>query len=264
MIHPDYAKDVFFQYPLSDFTTSQGVIKLPILYYDNSLCMSIYLVDYDQASRLVSDERLQVVRITDNKALVGVSFYEYRTTAIGSYNEVGVAILTIPRGHKPPWNPLGKMLGSLDKNAMGFYIVDLPVTTEAACSAGREVWGLPKFVTPIDFSLQGRAFTGAVHSPEGGEPIVTFAGKCLISLPGPLFDLPLYSINNDQLLRTLVVTRGGGQIMLGRNFHLRTSATSSHPMAERLRQLGLENARPLMVVASHKLQLRLNNGVAIG
>lgn len=263
MIPSRFAKDVFFQYPLTDFKTSDGVIKLPILYYDNSICMSIYLVDYDKACSLVSDQRLQVVPVTSTKALVGVSFYEYRQTAIGSYNEVGVAILTTPRGVRTPRLPLFKLSGSLDKNPMGFHIIDLPVTTTAACSAGREVWGLPKFVTPIDFNLNGKKFKGAVQDPEGGQPIVSFSGQCLLSLPGPLFDLSLHSFNHNQLLRTLVVTRGGGRIMPGHRFKLTTNPQSKHPMAQRLRQLGLEQAKPIMVCASHNLQLRLNNGVAI-
>lgn len=264
MTNKDYSKDVFYQYPLTDFKTSTGDIKLPILYYDDSICMSIYLVDYDKARALVPDERLDVVRVTDNKALVGVSFYEYRETAIGAYNEVGVAILTIPRGAHRPWMPLMKLLGSLDKNAMGFYIIDLPVTTEDACSAGREVWGLPKFVTPIDFKLSNRRFDGKVQDPEGGESIASFSGSANISLPGPLFDLPLYSINHGKLLRANVVTRGGGKLMTGLGFRLKVNAKSQHPMAERLRQLGLEDAKPVMVAASDKLQLRLNEGGVVG
>mgnify|MGYP000864715816 CR=1 FL=1 len=37
-----------------------------------------------------------------------------------------------------PRLPLLRMLGSLDRNPMGFHILDLPVTTEVACAAGRE------------------------------------------------------------------------------------------------------------------------------
>lgn len=159
--------DVFFQYPVTPFATSAGNVDLPIFYYDNSLCMAVFLVDLDKARALVTDERLQVVPAWGGKALVGLAFYEYRHTAIGAYNEVGLAVLTAPRGCRLPRLPLLRMLGSLDRNPMGFHILDLPVTTEVACAAGREAWGLPKFVTPIDFALRGREFRGSVRDPEG-------------------------------------------------------------------------------------------------
>lgn len=256
-------QDVFFQYPLTHFTTRVGQIELPILYYDNSVCMAIYMVDIEKARALVTDERLEVVRCGNNKALVGISFYQYRHTAIGPYNEVGTAILVAPRGVATPRIPLLTLLGPLDKNPMGFYIVDLPVTTDAACSAGKEVWGLPKFVAPIDFSLQGRYFNGSVQDPAGNSPIVTLEGQGGLSIPGPLLDLSLYSFVDDKLLRALVNTRGGAKIMLGGSMRLNIPSASTQPMAQRLRQLGLNQAKPLFVCASHTLQLRLNMGVHV-
>jgi len=258
-----HEKDVFFQYPLANFSTSVGDIELPILYYDNSVFMAIYLIDIERARSLVTDDRLDVVRCANNKAMVGISFYEYRHTAIGPYNEVGVAILVAPKGVATPRIPLLTLLGPLDKNPMGFYIVDLPVTTAAACAAGKEVWGLPKFVAPICFNLQGRHFSGSVKDPTASHPIVSFTGQGGLTIPGPLLDLPLYSVLDNKLLRALVNTRGGAKIMLGGSLRLDVHDESNHPMAERLRQLGLSQAKPLFACASHSLQLRLNAGVPV-
>lgn len=255
--------DVFFQYPVTPFATSAGNVDLPIFYYDNSLCMAVFLVDLDKARALVTDERLQVVPAWGGKALVGLAFYEYRHTAIGAYNEVGLAVLTAPRGCRLPRLPLLRMLGSLDRNPMGFHILDLPVTTEVACAAGREAWGLPKFVTPIDFALRGREFRGSVRDPEGDHPIVTLEGKGGLGVPGPLLDLSLYSVRDGKLLRTLVNTRGGATCMLGGGMRVTIDPQSGHPMAQRLRQLGLQNARSFFVSAGHRLQLRLNAGAVV-
>lgn len=258
-----YSQDAFFQYPLTKFATSAGDIDLPILYYDNSLCMAIFLVDIDKAQPLVADKRLEVVPLLGNKALVGISFYEYRQTAIGSYNEVGVALLVAPVGAGLPRVPLLTLLGSLDKNPIGFHIIDLPVTTEAACAAGREVWGLPKFVTPIEFNLQGRHFSGRVQDPEGDYSIVTLEGEGTLGIPGPLLDLSLYSVLDGSIMRALVNTRGGSKIMLGGSMRLQIHKASGHPMAARLRQLGLHGAKPLVVCVSSTLQLRLNAGAPV-
>ena len=255
--------DVFFQYPVTPFETSAGAIDLPIFYYDNSLCMAVFLVELADARPLVTDERLEVVPVRGNKALVGLAFYEYRQTAIGAYNEAGLAVLVAPRGSRRQRLPLLTLLGALDRNPLGFHILDLPVTTEAACAAGREAWGLPKFVTPIDFALRGRDFRGSVRDPLGDHPIVTLEGKGGVGIPGPLLDLSLYSVRNGNLLRTLVNTRGGCSSLLGGSLRVSIHPQSAHPMAQRLRQLGLQDAKPLFVAASHRLQLRLNAGAVV-
>ena len=256
-------QDVFFQYPVNELEVSTGNVALPIFYYDSSVCMAIFMVDLENARSLVMDERLEVVRFRGDQAMVAIAFYEYRLTAIGSYNEVGVAIAVEPKGVVSPRMPLLTMLGPLDKNPMGFHVIDLPVTTDSACAAGREVWGLPKFVTPIEFNLRGNRFLGQVKSPDEECSIISLEGAGTFGLPAPLLDLSLYSVRDGKLLRALVNTRGGCKCMLGGSIRARVDRQSSHPMANRLRQLGLDNAKPRFVMASHRLQLRLNAGAQV-
>ncbi len=259
-----WERDPFFQYPLNRVTTSQGELALPILYHDCSTVMALFLVDEERARAAVVDPGLSVVRVWGNKVLVAVAFYEYRQTAIGPYNEVGVAVLVTPRDVPAPQWPLRAMLGALDKNTSGFHVIDLPVTTEAARAAGREVWGYPKFVTPIQFDRQGRQFSGAVIDPTApGQALVALNGKAGIGIPGPLLDLSLYSRLDGPLLRTLVVTRGGASICMPGSLRLNVSAQSQHVMAQRLRALGLHDQTPLIVTMSDALQLRLNAGAPV-
>ncbi len=255
--------DPFFQYPLTKFQGSEGEIDLPILYFDNSNMIPMFWVDHDKAQAMLEPHALDVVRFAGGKALVAMGFYEYRRTAIGSYNEVGVAIAVTPRGAPRLRFPLLSLFSSLDKPRVGFYVVDLPVTTAAACSAGREVWGFPKFVTTIDFSLQGANFAGVVVDPQSQMPMVTLAGRAGWGIPGPLLDLVLYSAHDEKMLRTQVNTRGGARICLPGSIQLKVS-DSDHPMAQRLRTLGLQQAKPAFVSHTHNLQLRLNAGAAIG
>jgi hypothetical protein len=204
-----------------------------------------------------------VVRTLGGKALAGIAFYQYRDTSIGVYNEVGVAIAVVPSGTKAPRYPLVSMLNTLDKAPVGFCILDLPVTTPAACAAGREIWGYPKFVTPIAFSLKGSQFDGVVTDPDTHQDLLHLSGKAGAGIPGPLLDLVLYSRHNAGLLRTLVNTRGGAHICLPGSMRATVSDSSTHPMAQRLRALGLHHARPAFVFHSHALQLRLNAGAVL-
>lgn len=263
MQHPDWDQDIFFQYPLSRFATSAGEIDLPILYYDCSVVMALFLVDVDKAAAVVRDPDLTVVPVMGGKTLVGVAFYEYRHTAIAPYNEVGVAIAVAPQGTCVPRQPMLSLLRPLDKNPLGLHIVDLPVTTDAACAAGREAWGYPKFVTPIGFALDGKHFRGTVTDPQDPSDLVTLEGRFGLGIRGPLLDLALYSRLDGQMLRTLVNTRGGATVSTGGSLRIKVSASSRHPMAERLRALGLDGARPFCVSRSDRLQLRLNAGAHI-
>jgi hypothetical protein len=257
-----WQKDMFFQYPRTSLTTSEGDVDMPILYYDDSVLMALFRVDYEQAQTLVADQGLEAVRFFGGKALAVVAFYQYRATSIADYNEVGVAIAVVPKGTAVPAFPLLSLLNALDKAPVGFCVIDLPVTTAAACAAGREIWGYPKFVTPIHFSLDGSRFEGEVTAPDTGRDLMQLSGRAGLGVPGPLLDLVLYSHHNGQMLRTLVNTRGGCRACLPGSLRLRVS-DSSHPMAQRLKLLGLSDAKPALVMHSHALQLRLNAGAVV-
>lgn len=252
--------DPFFQYPRNTLATSAGDVAMPILYYDASQLMAFYWLDPGRAQTLLGDQ-YEAVRFGD-KVLAAVAFYEYRHTSIGAYNEVGTAIACVPRGTTPPAWPLLSLFKSLDKNRLGFHVIDLPVTTAAACAAGRDIWGYPKFITPIDFSLQGARFSGAVHDPAGGAPIFSLAGTAGPGIAAPLINLILYSSHRTGMLRTLINIRGKGRLCLPGSLRLRIGP-GAHPMAERLKEMGLQDARPAFIAHTHGLQLRLNAGAVL-
>ena len=258
----EWDNDPFFQYPKSAVSTSEGNVSLPILYFDNSNMIAIFRVDYNSAQAIVDPHHLTAIRISGGKALVGVAFYEYRNTSINPYNEVGVVIAALPKGTIAPKFPLLSLFYSLDKNRAGVYIVDLPVTTAAACAAGKEIWGYPKFVAPIGFELIGRKFRGTVRHPDYSGSLLTMSGIAGLGVPGPLLDLVLYSSHEGKTLRTLVNTRGGGRISLPGSIRLQ-AGDIDHPMTNRLINLGLKDAKPAFVSYTHTLQSRLNAGAVM-
>lgn len=258
----NWQQDPFFQYPLTSFKTSEGTIDLPILYYDNSNLLALYEIELDKASSVLNSQAVEAVKFPGGKALLAIATYEYRDTAVSVYNEVGVAIATVPAGTPQPKQPWLAMYQALDTRRLGLTVIDLPVTTAAACSAGKEVWGFPKFITDISFSLSKTGFSSTTKDPEGEESILTISGKPGAGLPGPQLDLVLYSEHKDELLRTLVVTRGGGRLCLPGSIRA-SVGTSTHPMAQRLRELGIHGQKPKLVFYSDALQLRLNAGAKV-
>jgi len=260
----DWRQDPFFMRPLTRHKTSAGSVELPIRYYDNSNVVALFKVPMAPARELVAPAGLEPVTISRRHVLVAVAFYDYRQVSIAAYREVGVAIAVVPAGCPPPRFPLMALYRRLDHRMLGFYIVDLPVTTDQACAAGRELWGYPKFVTPIDFAVDGLRLRLTVCAPDqiDGPALVSLEGRAGPGSPAPQIEPLLYSLLDGQLLRTAVNTRGAGRIGLPGSLRLRVS-DSTHPMAVRLRQLGLAGARPWMVFRSRRLQLRLNAGVAL-
>ncbi len=258
-----WQEDPFFQYPISLGRCSAGEVELPVLYYDCSSVMAMFWVDKVKAQQLVNEQGLNAISYAGGKALFCLAFYEYRQTAIGAYNEVASAIAVAPKGVKQPAMPLLSLLKSVDRQRQGFFVLDLPVTTQEACAAGRELWGYPKFVTAIDFSLTGNTFSGAVKDPSSQGSIVGMSGTVGLGIRGPQLDLISYSRNDDQMLRTTVITRGGGKICFAGSARLAVSQGSLHPMAQRLNSLDLAGAKPFAVMHTHNLQLRLNQGASI-
>lgn len=265
--NPTELKTPFFQVPTHHRAFSLGVMALPTRYTDAGCVMATFEVDWDAANALIEAPDLDLVRLPNGKALMNVVVYEYRRLTNGTpYNEAGIALLVNPQGYPLPADPQAALDLPADRRQLGDYIVDLPVTTAPACKAGIDLWGYPKFVTNIDFALEGKSFAGTVHDPEReDEFILKLEGEAGAEKRlDDWQDLVLYSKFEDQLFRATSVTRSDeGRSAEPGTFVLTVSPTSLHPMATRLRQLIGDTATPTAVSYTPHFQLRLNEGVGI-
>ncbi|TSD99714.1 hypothetical protein FOS14_10610 [Skermania sp. ID1734] len=263
VIPTHYAQEPFFAVPTTTVSTSTGAVDLPILYYDNSNVFALFSADPDAVADKLAGTGLVPAIHFGHRPVVAVALYEYRQTSIGPYNEVGVGILVNPEGSKRhrPLTGWTQLLRSPDRREQGAYILDLPVTTREACAAGSEIWGYPKFVAPISFELGGGRFSSVTEDPDDGSTIMELSGRAVPVLPTPPMPLVLYSFNHGAMVRTNVDLRNGMQAHLPGGLKLRVG-TSRHRMANNLRDLGLDGARPFAVASTDRFQSRLNAGVA--
>ena len=255
--------DPFFQVPQTTHTTTQGPIDLPILYFDVSTLLAFFVTNRDAVEAKLDGTGLRPALTIGGRALVGIAHYEYRRTGVGSYNEIGLALPVLPEGAPTPRNLIQALYGSVDERHLGFHVLDLPVTTPLANAGGRELWGYPKFVAPIPFRLDRKSFESSVIDPDGNGEIFTLSGRLLPSLPAPPMSLVLYSHHQGNLLRATVNVRGRMKLRPGRSLQLRVG-DSTHRMARNLRDLGLDDARPALVLDTHRFQSRLNAGAQVG
>jgi len=154
------------------------------------------------------------------------------------------------------------LLRKPEKRRVAAYVLDLPVTTVLANAAGRELWGYPKFVTPIEFRLDGRDVDTAVKEPGGTDDLCRLAGRLGRGVPAPPLSLVTYTRLDGALLRTHVDVRGRVMLRTRGSLVLRVGA-SKHAMAEHLRTLGLDGARPLLAMATERFQSKLHAGVKV-
>lgn len=251
---------IFFPKQDSFVQTSRGRVDLPILYYDTTVFYAFFDAPLAAARKVLAGTGLQPIPLPGGRTLAGIAAYEYRATTVGIYNEVGLALLTVPEGVSLP------LLSALDiflpggMRKLGFYIADLPVTTAAANAAGREIWGYPKFVTKIPLSWgDGNMQLQVLHPEAPQEPIMTLAGAYDENLHLPNFDLTTWTNLDNQLLKTHVTTRGKSGYCFRPDMKL-SVGQRDHRMQRHLLNLELDGKKPLSMSVSHDFQSILPAG----
>lgn len=251
--------DPFLAAPQTAHDTSAGLVDLPILYHDATNVVALFSADQSGAERLLADTGLRPALTLRGRALVALSFYEYRHTSVGPYDEVGTAIFAVRDDEPAP------LLGPLDlyrpprRRRLGVWVVDLPVTTGMANAAGREIWGYPKFVTRIDFLRSGPRFSCAVAAPEGGSALCALEGTMGRGVAAPPLSVMTYSALRGALIRTTIDVRGPTRAHAPGSLRLDVGP-SRHRMAENLRALGLERATPKLVLVNDRFRAKLHAG----
>ena len=250
--------DAYFAVARERVSTSAGEVELPILYYDVEALYTYFLVPRARARAVLAGSGYRPVSFA-GRALVGLAFYIYRDTSIGPYNEVGTAVAVVPEGSSAPVLPLLDLVRRPARRAVGFYILDLPVSTPIADAAGRELWGYPKFVTDLPIQIDAAGIRCSVVEPGSDRPLLTLTGTLNTTWPMPSLDLLLYSERRGERLRTEVDARGSMHTGSGGQLRLELGP-GEHRMVEHLRALGLDDAQPLLGQHAVRLQTRLHAG----
>lgn len=248
----------YFEVPQHFHPTREGDVGLPILYYNTAAVFASFLVPVAAARALLPAE-LDPVQVAPGKGIATVAFFQYVDSSVGPYNEMGLAVGARPapgQGFRDtaPWHPAQSLLP-------GMFVAELPVTTAAAHAAGRELWGYPKIVTPIDFQLRGRELDCAVRD-EAGAPLCRLAGRSGggVRLAAP--NLMTYTRLDGKLLRTVIDLRGRMHNAAAGSVRL-DCGRGDHHLSQHLRQLGLQDAAPLLLQCGVGLQALLPAGEVV-
>eukprot|EP00315_Gephyrocapsa_oceanica_P010659 CAMPEP_0185289612 /NCGR_PEP_ID=MMETSP1363-20130426/4002_1 /TAXON_ID=38817 /ORGANISM="Gephyrocapsa oceanica, Strain RCC1303" /LENGTH=277 /DNA_ID=CAMNT_0027885507 /DNA_START=42 /DNA_END=875 /DNA_ORIENTATION=+ len=243
--------------------TAAGPVALPVRYYNGSLIGAFWLVDPAKAAELLP-ERLEPLVLPFLGAVAGLIMFEYRNTTIGSYGELGLTVQAVRKGSSQVsgvlaylWDMVAnvlhfhEMLSVFEHDDSGLYVVTLPVTTEGAMAAGREIWGYNKYLaeTTSDFTDPQKASFGLTGELEFGLEQPGF------TLPAPGLPFLTYTELEDQLMRTRVLV--GHTARWGGAVEMRLAAG---PTADKLKALGVEGTAPHAVFRTDTLQADLPRG----
>ena len=194
-------------------------VAIPVQVRSARSWFASFAVPTADAKRIVGPAGLEPARMPGGRSMLSLAFVRYIDGDLDPYHEVAVAFLVAdPTGGK------GK----------GAYIHRLPVNQEFTCAAGREIWGFPKFVTPIEINEELRA----------DRAILTVDGRMALTMtlrrgvPAPMRSTALdaFAFREGVLRRTRWELRGSGSRMRlgGARVELGTGE-----IADELRSLGL-------------------------
>ncbi len=217
-----------------------------------------YTVCLFKANKEVALERLNGTGLIPalkfgNSYMIAVGLIRYDDCDLGKYNEVILAIPSVPVDIKPPFSSWLNLFGSLEKRKVGQHIIYIPVTSEFSRAAGQDLWGYPKIVAPVEHVFSSKALHSTVHDPLSKELIMEVKGELGFGIPSIPLSLITYSFVDGKLFKTPVKVRGMMKLRLNHDLHLHVGS-SAHPMANDLRLLGLDGKKPMLVMDTEKFQ----------
>ena len=230
--------------------TTVGNVMLPITYQDASSMGAFFRVDIARASELLPDE-LEPWPVL-GKAIAAIYAWEYRESSVGSYGEVGLGIQARRKGTRPSLVRLVSDMAADDNQ--GIWVVTLPVTTDLAFRAGKEIWGYPKYVTPIET----RFGPGEGHVRLGDELTLDVKGA-----KGPSRPLPVvtYTKLDGQLLRTEISVEKNVRFGLGGSASLKIQGKG--PTSDAVVALGMDQTSAVMTFRCEPFRAILPPGRAL-
>jgi acetoacetate decarboxylase len=245
--------DILTEIKQTPTSTSDGPVGLPILYRDGSTLVIGYRVDPAIAMSILGGLPLEPF-VMLGRALVLVCLFEYRDTTIGSYNEICIGIYVRRAGTAPSlWSVLYNQRKIED---MGMYVVNLPVSSRAALTAGVEIWGFPKYVTGIATSFQPDRIQVTLEN----EFVLTHSRGFGFEIQG--IPIITYTFRNNRLLRTIVEV--GHRMRFGGAHSIRLRINGDGPTAATAKALGLDAIRPTFAFRTEGWKAVLPEGKDIG
>jgi hypothetical protein len=220
-------------------------VRLPVRVRDAVMATSVFQCSARAARQALAGSGYEPFTML-GRALSTLICVQYRDGDLDTYDEVGIMVVVRgPDGTVGPWT------------------AELPVTQGFTMEAGRDIWGLPKWIAQSRMTFK-RART-TVHLEEDGAFIlagVLRSGRLALpkavaapvvgwsTFSGPAHDHPARNPAN-MVLQGLRVRPGGAHLVLG-----------DHRMASLARSLGMEG-RALMTMSARRVEMSIDGAESV-
>jgi hypothetical protein len=211
--------------------TVEGVeLAVPLDVQAATSISASYRVDPAVSQAIIAESGFTIRTGDDGLAGFTVVGISYLQSVFGRYNEVGLVFDVEPLG--------------ADDSAS--YIQWLPVTDEFSCAMGQQVWGFPKWVTDLRYTIYGEE--SQVEWFEDGELVLRLrvgpGGEAIGDADIPVLS---YSQGPNGAQCTQAQMHNSG-IVIGAPSSLEIGP-SSHAAAQALRDLGVATTEPALATS---------------
>ncbi|MEV4290840.1 hypothetical protein AB0K40_35470 [Nonomuraea bangladeshensis] len=239
---PDPEGFPFLTVPTRAVDGPEGGVELPIRCRDGDALTAYFAAHPAVAAGLLEGAGLGPALRVAGRALVAVHAATNRHTTAGGYAELQVGVV-VPGPFRR--SPAGfDLLRAADLRRSGSFLVGSAVDTPVVHALGSRLWGGETYLTPLELRLGARA----AHVT--AESILTLRGRLGPGLPLNDPGLVGYAREAGVVLRSCVRTRGRARLHAAPSLRLAVASRSAHPLADRLRELGLDGARPLLCLSA--------------
>ncbi len=221
------------------YLVDDRVITMPVEVRSARQAASTFIVDHSAAQRVIDHTGLRAARKA-NKAIASLALVDYLDNDLDTYFELALAFVIDDPAVAP----------TAPKGAVSTLIHRLPVSEKFTCSAGKGIWGFPKWIADLKVSFDSLGASCVLR--DGDIEIVRVTMKRgFVPLPRKPMEMVAYSCDDDGVVRrTPWVTTGDGRqkVRLG---GAKVEVGYGHPLADELRTLGLPRRAAMTFFDDH-------------
>ncbi len=239
-----------------------GELPYPIRFRDVHYLAALYRANPTKVNELLEGTGLQAGLHWGRKPLVALGLIQYKDSDLGAYNEIILAIPSIPIHQKSGLANWLDLYAGFNKRKGGQYIIHIPVTTQKYVDAGRSLWGYPKIQLPIEHVFTAKGIKSVLFN-NNNKPVMQVEGKQGLNLPIPTMNLMTYSFLDGAMLKTTVDVDSRMHMKCGSGLKIQVFDTD-HPIGKDVAALEIDNRSQLFTIESKHFKAGFNKGQIIG
>lgn len=237
---------------------NQETYTFPVKFDDVHYLAALYSSNKEKIDYLLNGTGLKAGLHFLGKPIVALGLIQYKVSDLGAYNEIILAIPVIKLHEKTGWKNWLDLYAGFNKRKGGQYIIHIPVTTQQSVDAGRNLWGYPKTLLPIQHNFTNNKVETQLYN-SSNQPLLSVSGNLGIGIPIPPLQLMTYSFLKEKLIKTTVNIFSGMNWRLGSKLNIQVT-DSTHPIGKDIIELGLTHKHPIFTIESKHFKAHFNEG----